>query len=145
MPRNALYVEISDDDLAVAVKQDKWGCAIVCALQRRYPNALRVTVDEKHISLSMPDDDTRYTFETPVDVREHVIKPFDLGQPIDPEWRSFTIDHAIEAKPITHNADKSRKERNRIRRVRSSRVQTQPSQNPNVRTYGRFLDEEVSE
>lgn len=143
MPRNALYVEISDDDLAVAAKQDKWGCAIVCALQRRYPNALRVAVDERHISLSMPDDDTRYTFETPAEVREHVIKPFDLGQPIDPEWRSFTIDHAIEAKPMTHNPERNRAERNRIRRKRPT--QNQPTKNPNARSYGRFLDEEVSE
>lgn len=142
MPRNALLIEITDEDLAIAQQRDKWGCAIVCAIQRKYPNALRVAVDRDRIAFSLPDEDTRYVFETPADVREHVIKPFDLKQEIEPEWRQFTISHAIEAKPIMHNPERSRQERNRIRGKRQ-RIQNQPTANVNVRTYGRYLDEEV--
>lgn len=141
MPRNALMIEISDDDLAVAAQKDKWGCAIVCAIQRKYPTALRVAVDEHTIRFSLPGEQTRYIFETPPEVREHVIKPFDQGQPIEPEWRQFTIDHAIEAKPMTHDSERAAKERNRIRR---GRIQAQPTRNVNARTYGRFLDEEIT-
>jgi hypothetical protein len=139
MPRNALLVEITAEDEAYAQSQNQWACLIVCAIQRKYPTALRVKANEKEIAFSLPEDDTRYIFETPAEVREHVIKPFDLGEPIEEEYKTFTISHAIDARPITHDSSKRVTERNRRRR-------TSPrTQNPNVRTYGRFLTAKAEE
>jgi hypothetical protein len=140
LPRNALHVEITPEDEMYAQQKDKWACAIVRAIQRQLPEALRVTADVKTIRFSLPGEGhdgqgTRYIFETPREVINHVIRAFDTTGKIDPEFREFTLRHAIDAKPLTTGSRRrthASQERNRQRRTRSI--------NPNVHTYGRFQD-----
>lgn len=139
MPRNALLVEITPEDEQTAVEADQWNCLIVRAVQRKLPQALRVHANDKHIEFTLPEDGptgTRYVCDTPPEVIEHVIKPFDLKQPIADEWRTFSI-VAREAHPVQHN--KHRATKNAWQRKRRA-VRAQKSQNVRVHTYGRFID-----
>lgn len=148
MPRNALHVEILDEDLEWAVKQDQGNCAIVRAIQRKIPSALRVTVNKDTIRFSLPDEvspdgtkGVRYIFETPRDVVNKVIRPFDEGKGIEAEARTFSLTHAIDARPIRHISDDQRRKHNEEERYRHRRNRTgrqRPS--PQHHTYGRFLD-----
>jgi hypothetical protein len=146
MPRNAVLVEINEEDERWARKQDKHACLIVRSIQRKIPDAIRVTADEHTIAFSLPDDTsggpngTRYTFKTPKEVVNHVIKPFDLGQPIDEEWRTFTLKDAVGAKPIIHDTG-SRAISKRVHYRRNAKQRR--SRSTQVATYGRFADTEA--
>lgn len=144
MPRNALLVEIDDEDLDWAERQNRYQCAIVRAIQRKIPTALRVTADVKHISFSLPEDDVRYTFDTPKDVVEKVIKPFDLGERPAVEDRSFVLSVG-DTKPIRHIDSAKRLTKNAAQRRQRNRDQRVRSVNPAVRTFNRFLDAEAEE
>lgn len=152
MSRNALLVEVTDEDLAWAVRQDRNNCAIVRAIQRKYPQALRVMVDTKTIAFTMPDEiapegtqGVRYVFETPKQVVNKVIRPFDEGKPLEAEALTFTVSHAIEAKPMQHRSAEQRTKINQSQRKNREvqrRIGSHRGSNA-VKTYNRFLDAEV--
>lgn len=143
--RNGVLVEIKPEDLTYAKRQDRYGCAIVRAIERRIPEATRVRADDKRIVMTIPDADsptgaTRYYFETPLEVVNHVIRPFDQGMDIDPEWMRFTLKEAIDARPMTRKkpGDKS-KERDYHRKTRAKATHTE------YKHIGRFMDEVPAE
>jgi hypothetical protein len=135
-------VEIKDEDLCYARKQDRYNCAIVRAIQRALPEALHVRADIKEIAFSLPDDDTRYYFQTPPEVVSKVIKPFDMGEM--PEERTFILDHAQAAEPIKHITREERgKQRDRDRKApRAPRTRTKSGA---VHTANRFMEYEAEE
>jgi hypothetical protein len=154
-PRSALLVAFNEEDVAWAVEQNRYACLIVRAVQRRLPDALRVTADSQHISFSLPDDGEdgiRYVCDTDTPLVENVIKPFDGGkikrlEDIPEGFRSFTL-VAREAKPMQHRTKPtlSRAERieRRERQRKTARTRTR-SRSAAVRTYNRFLDSQADE
>lgn len=133
----SLVVDITDDDEKWARQRNRYNCAIVRAIQRTLPDALRVRADAKEIAFSLPQDDTRYYFRTPPEVVKNVIKPFDQGQPITD--RTFILEAAYAAEPIKH---RSRTDmiaaRDRARR-NTTAPKTRSSSVP-VHQLNRFLD-----
>lgn len=137
----SLLVEVKDEDYVYARKQDRWNCAIVRAIQRSLPEALHVRADTKEIAFSLPDDDTRYFFQTPPGSITNVIEPLDRGE-TPPEY-AFILDHAYAAEPINHKSRGQRaEERTRQRRNRPPRARTSSGA---VRTANRFMDYEAGE
>ncbi len=141
--KKSLLVEIKEEDLAYALKQNRYNCAIVRAIQRAMPEALHVRADTEQIAFSLPSDDTRYYFETPREVVNNVIEPFDKGKPLTE--RTFILQHAIAAEPIRHGTrEELDGQRNRDRRTqpRAPRARTKSGA---VHTVNRFLDFEAQE
>lgn len=138
--KKSLLVEIKDEDLCYARKRDRYNCAIVRAIQRAMPEALHVRADSKEIAFSLPQDDTRYYFQTPPEVVSKVILPFDKGE--TPEERTFILDHAYSAEPIKHTTrDQRVEQRNRDRKApRPPRARTSSGA---VRTANRFMEFEA--
>jgi hypothetical protein len=138
-----LSVDITDSDLDYARKQDKWSCAIVRSIQRSMPEATRVTADKESIRLSDEISGYRYEFETPREVVNKVIRRFDRGLPIT--LRHFELTEAISRWPIIRSTPQQRTARRRnlspSRRMNPSKRNTPTSENKNVRTYGRFVDQ----
>lgn len=145
--RNGLLVNISDEDEKWGIRQNRGNCAIVRSIQRQLPEALYVTADAKGIAFSLPDDGkegTRYYGEVTPEIINNVIKPFDEGRKIDPEYRSFTVT-IIAAEPMKRRTrDDKVKHRNEERRARPERRVGRAS-NPVVRTTNRFLNAEAGE
>lgn len=139
--KKSLLVEIKDEDLCYARRQDRYGCAIVRAIQRALPEAIRVKADTKEIAFSLPDDDTRYYFQTPPQVVAKVIRPFDEGKTPEDEDRTFILDHAYAAEPIQHTP----KEERVARRTSSRRAPRARTSSGNVRTANRFMEYEAEE
>ena len=134
-----LAVDIKPEDIAYARTRDRWGCAIVLAIQRELPDALRVRADAQEIAFSLPGDDTRYHFDTPPDVRENIMRPFDQGQP--PSMMSFVLEAAQWAEPITHkNRAEMIQARMATRRARRKNPPRADRASGAARTVNRFLD-----
>lgn len=131
-----LAITITPEDEAYARKQNRFNCAIVRAIQRQVPDALRVMADTRHIAFSLERDDMRYEFDTPAEVVEKIIKPFDRGLPL--ELYSFQLINPTSATPILHRTVQERQTQRTA--VRNSRVRTQ---NTAVHSFNRFLDEQA--
>lgn len=145
---HSLLVSVTEEDIAVAVVQDQYNCAIARSIQRSRPDAYRVRVSKDTIALTILSDrlpgeqqGVRYTFRTPQDAIDNIISPFDKGQPVKPF--DFVLSDAIKAVPMAHNTSGDERravERARFRLNASDRARRARTQNPAVRTYGRFLD-----
>lgn len=140
--KKSLLVEIKDEDLCYARKQDRYNCAIVRAIQRAMPEALFVRADSKEIAFSLPADDTRYYFQTPPDVVANVILPFDRGE--TPAERTFILEQAYAAEPITHTA-RDQRARDRTRERQAPRAPRTRTRSGPVRTANRFMEYEAEE
>jgi hypothetical protein len=140
--QKSLLVEIKDEDLAYARKKDRYNCAIVRAIQRAMPEALHVRADTKEIAFSLPSDDTRYFFQTPPEVVNKVIRPFDKGE--TPEERTFILDHAQAAEPIKHST-RAELEQQRTRDRAAPRAPRARTRSGALRTVNRFLEYEAGE
>lgn len=101
------HIKLNADDLRLGEQRNRWGCVIVRAIQRTYPDAINVRVDKQNIAFSLVEDDTRYTFDTPAAVVNKVIKPFDEQGPAAVGLTQFTLSGGTQ-KPIYHNDDKAR-------------------------------------
>lgn len=136
-PKNSRYVALTptEEDIAYATRQNRYACLIVRCIQRTIPDAMRVMVDSKHISFSLERDDTRYTFETPPEVVEKVIKPFDRNEPVEPF--TFTLSDAISAEPVQH---RTQEQRVAARQTKRRGARAGRSQNVAVRHLNRFMD-----
>jgi hypothetical protein len=145
MPRNALLIDFDQSDVAWASGQNRYACLIVRAIQRKLPEAIRVTADAKHITFTIPEDGEdgiRYVCDTERPIVDNIIEPFDKGKitkltDIPEDYRSFSI-VAREAIPVQHKASPAHRAAAReSARRRSARPRTQSQL---VRTYNRFLD-----
>lgn len=140
-PKKDRYVALAPtpEDEAFARTQDRYNCLIVRCIQRQIPDATRVMVDNKHIAFSLERDDTRYTFITPPEVVENIIKPFDRGEPITPNF-TFTLQNPISAEPVHH---RTQEERQKARQVKRNTRKPPTTKNVAVRHLNRFMDVEV--
>jgi hypothetical protein len=135
--KNALLVNITPEDEKWGVSQDRWACVVVRSIQRDHPEFLYVTVDQKGIGISVPedgDDGMRYKFDPPP---EELLKSFDLEHKVPEEHRTFTV-VAREKAPMKHvrrdNRVKAAKARQQTREYRVR------SKSPVTRMTNRFLD-----
>lgn len=143
-----ITAEITAADEEYARAQDKFACLMVRAIQRSLPEATFVTVDKDKIRLSVEEDGYRYEFETPKEAVANIIRPFDEGRPIT--QRTFTLDTATDAWPITRQDAKAKAE---LRKSRSPGDRARPEQRPsrrdpgtknrNIRSMGRFTDDTI--
>lgn len=148
-----LIVDVNEEDLTFAVKQDRYACAIVRAIQRVRPDAQFVSVNRSTIRFTLPDDHmrgqegrgVRYIFATPDEAISSIIKPFDEGGEITP--CNLILDEAVEAKPMQHRSrEMAEKRMISERKARAEGRRMSPGTKGNrVRNYGRFIDQVISE
>jgi hypothetical protein len=132
-------IPVDPDDIEHAVARDQFGCAIVRAIQRKYPDAVRVRVNTQLVGFSIGEQ--RYTYPTPPEAVEAIIKPLDTGgkpEPIVVKLRGGKV------KDVEHNTDRSTLNRNNVhnREVRSERKRSgrQDQMSTQYHEYNRFAD-----
>ena len=97
-----LEIEVSQALIEMATSQTNTRCPVALSLKNVDANNIsRVRVDRNEISFGLLDHDVRYTFKTPVKVRNFV-DAFDTGGRVTPFKFVLDIDKAIDAKPIKH-------------------------------------------
>lgn len=90
-------VKVELDDFKNAVKGDRFNCALVWAIRRKFPEAQRVSVNTDHVAYSI--DETRYVYPTTEQIIQKVIKPLDQGGEVEP----VTVQLANgTTKPVIH-------------------------------------------
>ena len=95
-------INVNDEDIAHARARDQHNCAIVRAIQRKYPDAVRVRANTEHIGFSIGEE--RYTYPTPPEAIEVIIKPLDTGH--IPEPATIRLRNG-KVKPVQHNTDRA--------------------------------------
>lgn len=132
-----MHIAVTNEDLQWAKSQDRWNCAIVRAIQRENPDAVRVRVDTSQIAYT--EGGHRYFYETPQLAIERVIKPFDQHREVKPI--SFDTGPATKVKQAQRmNEEDATRLR---RRNRVARAKENETENPRTRkTHERFCDPE---
>lgn len=138
-----LAVTIQPEDIAWAEAQNSGRCAIVRAIQRELPDAVRVIANTKIIAFSLDTEDYRYTFPTPQEAIDNIIKPFDLGQTIEP-GTSFTLVNPTSAEPRQHRDKATLRQYRQNTRVKRGRPSAS-TKNVKVSALNRFKDAEAAE
>jgi hypothetical protein len=139
--------EVTPEDLAYAQRQDRWGCAVVRAIQRALPEATFVRADKNTIRLSLEEDGYRYTFEMPPELRETVVKPFDLGQSVETyadKPIKFKLNVAIDATEIVHQTPEQKAQARSKNSPNRRSLNARPSVNVHTRNAGRYYAEEAA-
>lgn len=140
-----MVISINQDDINHGIARNQFNCAIVRAIQRRFPDAQRVRANSEHIGFSIESEDTRYTFPTPASAVENVIKPFDKGQTPKPT-RIHLMGGTV--RPVKHHdAEKARERRDKMREVPPEVKANYPSarfrqMSPQFAEYDRFSPDE---
>lgn len=129
-------VNVNAEDIAWANKQDRWACAIVRAIQREIPTATFVRADTETIAYS--DGGHRYTYSTPMEAIENVIKPLDTGKKIQP----FSFDlGAPTVKEVRKMTPELKKQMREHERNRTTKEKKEKKETGNTRTHNRFCPE----
>lgn len=136
-----LAITITPEDIAWGEAQNSGRCAIVRAIQREVPDAVRVIANTKNIAFSLERDDYRYTFDTPEEAIENIIKPFDLGLPVTP-GTSFSLVNPTSAEPRQHRDAATRQTHRQNQRLNR---RTTSTKNVKVSSINRFKDVEAAE
>jgi hypothetical protein len=90
-------IKVENEDFVNAVAGDRYNCALVWAIRRQFPDALRVSVNTDHVAFSI--DETRYVYPTTEHIVETVIKPLDQGGECKPV--TVTLSNGV-TKPVRH-------------------------------------------
>lgn len=135
-----LDITVSKADIEHAVGRNQFNCAIVRAIQRKYPEATRVRVNAEWIGFTLPDEDKRFTYPTPPKAVETIIKPLDTGGAPKPGRLKLSDG---DYRGIQHNPPGRKKAmRDRQREVTTRRKQMSPQQKaPQKSEYNRFAAE----
>ncbi|HEV2352688.1 MAG TPA: hypothetical protein VGR89_00455 [Puia sp.] len=128
-------IRVQQDDIDHARQRDQWGCAIVRAIQRTFPDAIRVRVNAKLTGYSIGE--TRYTFPTPPEAVEAIIKPFDQGKPVEPTTIKL---RAGKMKDVQHADNRVLQQKRSVKRneVYKERSDREKQMSTNYREYERF-------
>lgn len=126
--------DLTEDDIEHGQSRNQWACAVVRAIQRRYGDALRVRVNAKLIGYTR--DDVRYTFPTPPEVVEQVIKPFDRGEPVEPQTIRL---NGGKKEPCKFGDDAANARKRDYKRNQQAEVSERKAQmSPTFKEYERF-------
>jgi len=133
-------IEVSQDDIDHGVERDQWGCAIVRAIQRKYPEAMRVRVNINLVGFSI--NETRYTFPTPEAIVESIIQPFDTGHKAEIEPQVVVLTGG-KMKDVVHSSDRARSDKRNDGRERRTQRKLSARENqmsPSYHEFNRFRD-----
>jgi len=75
-------VNVGAEEYARAVPGDQYQCAIVWAIRKKYPNAMRIRANRGEISFSIGDQ--RRHYPTDEGTAEAVMRPLDTGGELKP-------------------------------------------------------------
>jgi hypothetical protein len=125
-------IQLNNEDIEHARKRDQYGCAIVRAIQRQYPEALRVRVNAKLVGFTIKD--IRYTYPTPPEAVEQIIKPFDQGKNIEPTVVRL---RAGKMRETTHGDDRQL-EMKRGKKRNMPRTERADQMSPHYHEFERF-------
>ena len=130
-----MHIHVNEEDLQWAQSQDRWNCAIVRAIQRENPDAVRVRVDTNQIAFT--EGGHRYFYETPQLAIDRVIRPFDEHR----EVRPISFDTGPVAK-VKQAQKMSTEDAKRLRRRNhAARAKEIEKDNPRTRkSHERFCD-----
>lgn len=115
-------IEVEQQDIDNAIPRDQYQCAIVMAIQRRYPDAIRVTVNAKHIAFSIRED--RFVYPTPQEAIDAVIKPLDTGgkpEPVVIKLRGGVVKEVQASAPSTDETRRNQRAQSRTKTARQKR------------------------
>lgn len=130
-------VKVKQEDIDHGVRRNQWGCAVVRAIQRQYPEALRVRVNAKLVGFTIGE--TRYTYPTPPETVEQLIRPFDQGELEKVEPQTVRL-RAGKMKDVEHADDRTlvqHRTYNRDYRARRS-TERAAQMSPNYHEYERL-------
>lgn len=149
IPDKRLHVTAEDIERGEA--RDQWNCAIAETIKRTIPEAVRVRVNRHTISWT--EDEERFTYPTPTEAVEAVIKPLDENLPdVKPEPMELRLTGGV-ASPVKHKEgakllNDRDSQRKYSKSIRQGDKPTPPSiksrrgeENPTSRTWNRFLDQ----
>jgi len=133
-------VKVKQEDIDHGVRRNQWACAIVRAIQRQYPEAIRVRVNAKLVGFTVGE--TRYTYPTPPAAVEAIIKPFDQGKPEEVQPTTVRLTAGKE-RDVEHADDRllaQHRQYNRDYRARRATETTdrQSQMSPNYSEYERL-------
>ena len=129
-------VRVNEDDIRHAIARDQHNCALVRAIQRTYPDAVRVRSNSEHVGFTIGE--ARYTFPTPQEAIDAVLKPLDTGgtpEPVTVRLRGGKV------APVQHAADRAairEKWRNTPPEVKDNYPSRRRQMATNWREYNRF-------
>lgn len=126
-------VRVEPEDIIDAIAADQFNCAIVCAIQRKFPKARRVKVNKKTIAFSIGDD--RFVYPTPESAVETIIEPLDRGGVPTPGLVRLK---AGIVKPVDHSTAEGYREELRRRKRELKRLNPVGEDNHEHTHYGRF-------
>lgn len=93
---------VTQEDIDHGLARNQYNCAIVRAIQRKYPEAVRVRVNAKLIGFSIGEE--RFTYPTPPEAVESIIKPFDQGGKPEAGWITLK---AGKVKDVEHSDERT--------------------------------------
>jgi hypothetical protein len=131
-------VKVTQKDIDHGVKRNQWACAIVRAIQRQYPDAIRVRVNAKLVGFTI--DETRFTFPTPPSAVEAIIKPFDQGKIEDVKPTTVRLTAGKE-RDVEHADDRTltaHRQYNREYRANRAKTERAEQMSPNYSEYERL-------
>jgi hypothetical protein len=76
--RSHPIIDIRQSEIDNGTANDRWDCIGVQAIQRKFPDALRVRVDVEKVAFTR--NGRRYFYETPPEFVDNVIRPLDEGR-----------------------------------------------------------------
>lgn len=125
-------IEITKGDIELAKQRDRWGCAIVRAIQRQYPDATRVRVDTQAVAFTIGE--RRYVAPTPDEAITKIIKPLDEGKRVRPTTIKLTD---VESMPKQHaDPERIREGRHYSRTHEDNRTETERNCNRRTNRLG---------
>lgn len=128
------FFNVTEDDITHGRARNQWGCAVVRAIQRKHPDALRVRVNAKLIGFTI--DEVRYTYPTPPEAVEGILKPLDTGG--TPEPMTLRL-RGGKMKEVIHTEDRVREvKRTYNRERRGTQTDRERQMSPNYHEYERF-------
>ena len=129
-------LNIQEDDIAYAIAQDRYGCAIVRSVQRALPEATHVVADKNVIKYSIGGH--RYTHDTPDIAIKNVIQPLDEHKEVSP-CVLFLPPPTVEQRKVK-TPEENTKHRNDMRQAKRRKGTQEQKPSPVNHTTNRFCD-----
>lgn len=98
MGEGAKKVQVLQNDIDRAIRQDSSHCVVATAVARAFPDAVRISVDTQLIRFTHAVTGKRVGYLTPLKVQAYVVA-FDAGDPIPPF--SFTLGSPVPMRQRT--------------------------------------------
>jgi hypothetical protein len=118
-------IKVETEDFINAVKGDRYNCAMVWAIRRKYPDARRVMADVKTVAFSRGEQ--RFVYPATDDIVENVIKPLDTGGEVKPCIVRLSDGYV---KPVNHRSEDALERQNKSVRTRVAQRKQEGMKDP---------------